>query len=514
MGVEQGGLSTRVPSEQWAARISKVVIDSRQAVAGSVFVALPGERTDGHQYVQDAFERGALCAIVERIERWSASGSEGKCPLCLVIDLRAGIEHACGGEEGATNFLPGSESVPVCLVVENSLAALQRLAAWWRTRFAVRVIGITGSVGKTTTKEFVAAVLSQRYRVLKSRGSYNNEIGLPLTLLELDGSHEYAVLEMGTYGPGEITLLAQIARPHIGVVTNVGPVHLERMGTVERIAQAKSELPQSLPPDGVAVLNADDERVRAMAEKTSARVFTYGLTPGCHLWADEIESGGLDGIRFRFHYSGRQDVPVDSATEADNGHRQSRAASVYAHIPLLGRHSVHTALRAAAVGLVEGLSWDEILRGLCTGEQLRLIAIPGFNGSTLLDDTYNSSPDSAIAALNLLDELEGRKVAVLGDMLELGPYQVEGHRRVAHRAMDVVQVLITVGELGRLISQEAVARGMPSERVMHVADNDAAITCLQDVVQEDDIVLIKGSRGIEMEQIVQALARPPANGAT
>jgi UDP-N-acetylmuramoyl-tripeptide--D-alanyl-D-alanine ligase len=164
------------------------------------------------------------------------------------------------------------------------------------------------------------------------------------------------------------------------------------------------------------------------------------------------------------------------------------------------------------VGLVEGLSWDEILHGLRAGEQLRLTAIPGISGSTLLDDTYNSSPDSAIAALDLLEELDGRKVAVLGDMLELGPYKVEGHRRVARRAMDVVQVLITVGELGRLISQEAVAFGMPVECVTHVPDNAAAIAYLRDAVQEDDIVLIKGSRGIEMEQIVQALARLPANG--
>jgi UDP-N-acetylmuramoyl-tripeptide--D-alanyl-D-alanine ligase len=396
--------------------------------------------------------------------------------------------------------------------VDDSLAALQCLAAWWRTRFSVRVIGITGSVGKTTTKEFVASVLSQRYRVLKSRGSYNNEIGLPLTLLELDSRHEYAVLEMGTYGPGEITLLAQIARPHIGIVTNVGPVHLERMGTVERISQAKSELPQALPPDGLAVLNADDERVRSMADKTSARVFTYGLTPGCHLWANEVESDGLDGIRFRFHYSGGRGVPHDSKDGASTEDRQGRAATVNAQLSLLGRHGVYTALRAAAVGLVEGLTWDEILRGLRMGEQLRLVAIPGVNGSTLLDDTYNSSPDAAIAALDLLDELAGRKVAVLGDMLELGPYEVLGHRRVARRAVEVVHMLITVGELGQLISQEAVALGMADECVRHVADNDAAVAYLQDALRKDDIVLIKGSRGIEMEQIVQALARLPANG--
>jgi UDP-N-acetylmuramoyl-tripeptide--D-alanyl-D-alanine ligase len=385
---------------------------------------------------------------------------------------------------------------PVCLVVPDALVALQRLAAWWRTQFQVRVVGITGSVGKTTTKEFIASVLSQRYRVLKSRGSLNNEIGLPLTILELDDHHEYVVLEMGTYGPGEITLLAEIARPHIGVVTNVGPVHLERMGTVERIAQAKSELPRALPEDGVAILNADDEWVHAMAEVTRAGVFTYGLSAGCDLWADQVESHGLEGVRFWFHHA-RPGVPEQA---------------VHAHISLLGRHSVHTALRAAAVGLVEGLSWDEILHGLRTGEQLRLLVVPGVNGSTLLDDTYNSSPDSAIAALNLLDELQGRKIAVLGDMLELGVYEVEGHNRVGRRVIDVVELLITVGERGRLIGAAALGYGMAPERVSHFATNEEATAWLQALVEPGDVILVKGSRGMAMEGIVEALARLPANG--
>jgi UDP-N-acetylmuramoyl-tripeptide--D-alanyl-D-alanine ligase len=176
-----------------------------------------------------------------------------------------------------------------------------------------------------------------------------------------------------------------------------------------------------------------------------------------------------------------------------------------------GQHAVYTALCAAAAGLVEGLSWDEILRGLCAGEQLRLVPVPGIKGSMLLDDTYNSSPDSAIAALNLLDELEGRKIAVLGDMLELGAYEAQGHRRVARRVRDVVSILVTVGELGRLIGQEAVAFGMPIECIVHVRDNGAAIARLQDLIQANDTVLIKGSRGMAMEEIVEALARPSSN---
>jgi UDP-N-acetylmuramoyl-tripeptide--D-alanyl-D-alanine ligase len=287
--------------DRWATRVSSVVVDSRRVVKDSVFVALRGERTDGHLYVQDAFDRGAICAIVERTQ---GCGS--------VLDLRTRSLGEADGGPGVRRYLVEATcSFPVCTIVEDSLAALQRLAAWWRTRFAVRVIGITGSVGKTTTKEFVASVLAQRYRVLKSEGNYNNEIGLPLTLLELEEGYDRVVLEMGAYGPGEITILAKIARPHIGVVTNVGPVHLERMGTVERIAQAKSELPQALPPDGVAVLNADDEWVRSMAQVTSARVFTYGLTPDCDLWADEVESRGLDGVfPLSLRHPDRQDQPA------------------------------------------------------------------------------------------------------------------------------------------------------------------------------------------------------------
>ena len=224
------------------------------------------------------------------------------------------------------------------------------------------------------------------------------------------------------YDVGEIAPLCHIAPPQVGVVTNVGPVHLERLGRIERIAQAKAELVQALPADGVAVLNLDDARVAAMASQTQARIFWYGLSPDADLWADEIQGEGLDGIRFRFHW---------------------QSEVLHVRVPLLGRHSVHTALRAAAVGLVEGLSWEEIVRGLQQLDvQLRLITARGLNGATVLDDTYNASPASTMAALNLLADLtvqNGRRIAVLGDMLELGSYEEEGHRKVGARAADVVE---------------------------------------------------------------------------
>jgi UDP-N-acetylmuramoyl-tripeptide--D-alanyl-D-alanine ligase len=377
------------------------------------------------------------------------------------------------------------------LKVERTLTALQRAAAFWRRSLPeLRVIGITGSVGKTTTKELVASVLARRYATLKSEASYNNEIGLPLTLLHLNSAHERAVLEMGMYDVGEIADLARMGQPHVGVVTIVGPVHLERAGTFERIVAAKTELVEALPPapEGTAILNYDDESVRKMADATRACVLYYGLSRRADLWADQIEGLGLDGIRFRLHHGDE---------------------TLYVKVPLLGRHSVHTALRATAVGLVEGLTWQEIiegLRGVEPSDQLRLVAVTGPDGATILDDTYNASPASTIAALNLLEELEGRRIAVLGDMLELGYYEQEGHEKVGMRALEVADVLVTVGALGRIIGEAALRWGMSSGRVHMLEDNGEAIRLLKQLVRGNDVVLVKGSRTMKMEEIVSALS--------
>ena len=445
--------------------ITEAGIDSRQVIPGSLFVAIPGERVDGHDFVADAFQHGASFALIEH----AIPGSFRTLPL------------AQGQPIGLQNF----QDAPLCLLVENTLAALQQIAHFWRRKLDLRVIGITGSVGKSTTKEVIAEVLAQRYRTLKSPGNMNNEIGLPLTILRLSHGYERAVLEMGFYVPGEIAFLCDIALPEIGVITNIGTVHAERAGSQEAIFNGKSELVKALPANGVAILNLDDPWVRKMAELTLASVFFYGLDPAADLWADEVEGLGLEGLRFRLHY--QQEI-------------------LHVHIPLIGQHSVHTALRAAAVGLADGLTWQEILDGLRQGHtQLRLTAVRTERGALLLDDTYNASPESMLAALNLLSELDGNKVAVLGDMLELGQYEIQGHEMVGVRAAEVADSLVTVGRRGHIIAAAARRAGLESRKITEFEDTDEVVAHLRKSLTTEDVVLVKGSHDLRMDRIVTAL---------
>lgn len=449
--VDPAGLEAAVE----APIFSGVAIDSRKCSGGALFVALRGERVDGHSFILDAAGHGAHGAIVR--EEWEP-------PEAL--------------PEGM-----------VLVRVDDPLLALQRLAAWWRDRhMQAQAIAITGSVGKTSTKEVTAAVLARRFQTLKTEGNLNNEIGLPLTLLSLTARHEKAVLEMGAgYALGELTLLCGIARPEIAVVTNVHPVHAERLGGIEQIALNKSELVRSLPSTGTAILNLDDERVFAMREVTNAHILSYGLDPRADLHATGIESRGLLGVQFTMHFRpAGEKWPI--------------------RLPLLGQHSVHTALAAAAAAHVAGMAWHEIVDALQSVDaQIRLIVVPGVNDSTLIDDSYNASPASTIAALNLLEEMQGRRIAVLGDMLELGIYEYEGHVKVGRKAAASAQVLVVVGALGRLIGEEALRAGMAPERVFFAADNPQVIEYLHERLRPGDYVLVKGSRGLAMDEIVERL---------
>ena len=423
----------------------------------------------------------------------------------MLVDCTAGRWALKASLTGTVD--PGTTLAYIVDDVVLGLQAVGGFQRFHRSNEALRVIGITGSVGKTSTKELTAAVLRRRFRTLANPGNLNSEQGLPLTLMALNTQHERAVLEMGMYDIGEIAALCELARPSVGVITNVGPSHLSRLGTIERIARAKCELVEALPvaeDGGVAILNWDDEHVRLMAEKTSARIFRYGLTADADLWADDIVSAGMDGIRFRFH-----------VRRPENGETRE---TIHVRVPLLGRHSVHTALRAAAVGLAEGLEWDDIIAGLQSlSSQLRLVVMRGINGSTIVDDTYNASPASTIAALNLLADLtsegDGRRVAILGDMRELGDYTAEGHKLVGRRAASVVDMLVTVGELGKAIADESLSIGYEAEKLYAADDAESAISYLAEQLRADDLVLVKGSRAIGMERIVNEITLDDANGA-
>lgn len=434
------------PSPDRDIPLRKVVVDSRRVGRGDLFVALKGEHDDGHNYIGDAIRAGAAAVLAQW---WPDNLGVGPAARVMVPDTLRALQEAAGG---------------------------------WRRKHSVRVIAITGSVGKTSTKDATATLLSRKFKALKSEGNLNTEIGVPLTLLELD-DHQKAVIEMGMYLPGDIALLCKIALPQVGVVTNVGPSHLERTGSLEATAKAKGELVEALPPEGLAILNGDDPLVRSMSSGAKAKVLYYGTQEGLDLRATDVKSRGLSGITFSVKWQGQ-------------GRRLETC--------LIGVHSVYTALAAAAVALNEGMEMEEVAEGLKHLESgNRIKVIPGPGGSVILDDTYNSSPASCLAALSILEEMKGERIAVLGDMLELGDAEEEGHRSVGRRAAEVASCLITLGQRARTIAEEARAAGLKDVRA--VSSHDEVVVALRGALRRDCYVLVKGSRGLAMENIVKKL---------
>lgn len=444
------------------ADISGGAVDSRLVSEGAAFFALPGERTDGHRFLEAAVEAGAGALVVSKeLEpaRLEALAAGGRVSVVRVPDVAV---------------------------------ALRAVAARYRDRFAPLVVGITGSLAKTSTKEQIAEVLGERYVTLRNEANLNNEIGLPLTLLRLRPEHEAAVLEMGLYTTGEIALLASLARPSIGVVTAVRGVHLSRAGSIEAIESGKRELVEALPAEGWAVLNADDERVRCMAGHTPAQVMTYGFAVDADARATDVASRGTDGMRFTL-------VTPQGTRSVDT--------------PVLGRHGVHNALAAAAVGLCAGMDLDDIVPGLARPlimpHRSQLVRAGGW---TILDDSYNASPDAVLAALGLLAELPGRHHAVLGEMLELGDGSQAEHRRVGRAAATLVDQLIVVGEGARAMAEGAVEAGLDEAAVHTVADRDAAVAVLLADLREGDTVLVKASRGAALDLLVEQLVQAAGSG--
>ncbi len=427
------GTNGRLVGGAASATFERVAIDSRHVTTGDLFAAFRGERQDGHRFVRQALDRGAGGALVDR--------------------------------------LPTGQ-------------ALRDLAHYWRKKHHLTAIGITGSVGKTSTKELIGDILAQRFSVLRTPANLNTEIGVPLALMQLDATHEVAALEMAMTDIGDIRALARLAEPQIGVVTNVQPSHLERLGTIERIAEAKSELVQELPATGVALLNADDERVRAMASATTARVVTYGLSNDADIVASEVESRGLQGFTFLVRYQDQQ---------------------LAAEAALPGAHFGHAALAAIAVAKELGFTLREAvgaLKGVERGGRVQVV--DGVHGATILDDCYNANPASMLAALELLKQTEGRHVAVLGDMLELGSFEVEGHRLVGKSAAKVADWMITVGERARLIADEARGSGLDG-KIESLDSTADAVERLRAGLRRGDFVLVKGSHSMHLEEVVNAI---------
>jgi len=433
--------------------LTSVSTDSRTLVEGACFIPLIGARFDGHDFLEEAARKGARSALIEEGRAWS------HLPLAVAA-------------------------------VADTTRALTDLARGYRMQFDVPVVAVTGSNGKTTTKEMIAAILRRSRPVLATEKNYNNEIGLSHTLLRMERAHRAVVVEMGMRGQGQIALLASIARPTVGVVTNVGPVHLEQLGSVDAVAEAKAELVEALEPDGWAVLNADDPRVAAMAAKTVARVITFGLSDSAQVRAEDVRLDRQGRARFLL---------------------RSSEGAVRVELRVPGRHSVMNALAAAAAALALGAGLEDVASGLAEAEggEMRMEMVRLGAGIRLLNDAYNASPLSMRAALDTLAALEAeRKVAVLGDMLELGKFSAEAHREAGRRAAAAgVELLITVGKQARETAAGAVEAGLDQERVLGCETAEEAAEECAARVRPNDLVLLKGSRGVRLERVAEALLR-------
>ena len=432
--------------------LTGVAIDSRAVKPGDLFVALSGEQTDGHKYLAQALENGAAGVVISQSETIAAYQLQ--------------------------NYI----------LVPDGIVFVQRLAHWLRNQTDIPVIAVTGSTGKTSTKDFLAAVLASLGDTVVTKGNHNNELGLPLTICGLDADTQAMVVEMGMRGLGQIDFLCRIAEPRYGIITNIGKTHCELLGSQENIAQAKCELLAYIPADGVAVLNSAD---RALAtpwlDTCKGRIVWYdasGLDKAADYRAEQIVQHA-DGITYQV---------------------RSGAHSETIHLAVHGVHNVSNSLAVIAIARELGLDWEAIKQALAQAKLtgMRLDISKNAEGIVVINDAYNANPDSMKSAISVLMNQPGnRKIAVLGDMYELGKYEEESHKTVGKEAaMQNVDYLIAVGHLGALIGEAAETAGC---KVDYAEDNTQAIQYLRQYITEGDAVLVKGSRGMKMEQIVQNL---------
>jgi UDP-N-acetylmuramoyl-tripeptide--D-alanyl-D-alanine ligase len=431
-----------------------VSTDSRSVEPGELFVPLRGERFDGHQFIDGALARGVRVILTEQ-----GSCDPGSLP-------------------------PGTS----CISVADTLQALGDLAAFHRSRFSLPVVAITGSNGKTTTKEMLAAILACRGEGLKTAGNLNNLIGLPRMVFQLSESHKWAVLEMGMSEPGEIDRLAEIARPDVGVITNVAPAHLQSMGSVAAVSRAKGELFLRLCPGSTAVFNADDPFVAGLPTPSGVRRISFGLAEA-EVRAEKIESLARAGQSFVLS------LP---------------SGKIAVTMKVFGRHNVLNALAAAAVAYVLGLGADDIRKGLESFSPVEKRFLPeDINGILLVDDSYNANPASMRAALTTVANLkeEGRGIAVLGDMLELGESSPAAHEEIGRLAAQCVERLYLLGDLAESVARGAVAGGLPVASVVCARNHAEILEDLTNSMRPGDCILVKGSRGMRMETVAEGIRK-------
>ena len=419
--------------------IARAVIDSREVQPGDLFVAYRGEKTDGHRYIQTALDKGAVCALAEVVP----DGVEG--PVLLVRDVQS---------------------------------ALEKISAAYRDTLQIPVIGITGSVGKTTAKEMIASVLSQRFRVLKTEGNFNNQIGVPMTISRIEKEHEVAVVEMGISGFGEMTALAKIAKPTMAVFTVIGHAHLEFLHDLEGVFRAKTELLDFLPADGTVICNGDDALLKTI--RCPQRLLRFGTGEDCEVRAEETEllPGGFTRCRI---------VCGDRVIRAE--------------IPAFGNQMVCAALEGAAVGIAMGLTDEEISAGIAAFSNVgRRSTVTLTDSVTLIDDSYNANPDSMRCAVDSLAELPGRHVCLLSDMLEMGPESAEMHRDLGAYALEKgIAVVAAYGPFGREIAAGAGKAGYFFE------DRESMIAALPTLLRKGDTVLVKASKGMKIGPVADAV---------
>jgi len=447
------------------AMVNGVCVDSRTVAAGCAYVALPGERVDGHAFIADALRAGARAVVVTR------TGD----------DTTAALEES--GRRDAAVVLVG-----------DGLAAIGDLARYHRGRLSCPVVGVTGSTGKTTTKDFLAAALGVSLRVTATVSNHNNELGVPLTVLDAGTETDVLVVEMGMRGRGQIAALCEIVRPTLGLVTNIGQTHIEVLGTQEAILEAKGELVRAIPADGAVFLNGDDAWSRRLAEMTEAEVVYYGVGPGLGVRATDVvlDEAGLPTLN------------LEAAGEC-----------VAVTLPVPGRHNAYNAAAAAAVALRCGVTLEEVARGIAAVRlsEWRMQVFTAANGVTVVNDAYNANPTSMRAAVDTLGSMrpEGRRIAVLGDMLELGSLAELAHFRLGEDvARGTIDVLVSVGVLGRRIAEGALAEGMAPEAVRSCATAEEASEVLDDLLVPGDAVLVKASRGMGLERVVEGIVQPRA----